>query len=200
MFSYKDFYEDLALWGVLTIGKNQKVELRPTIWQRFLDDLCHLCDTEPGGKTVVSVAVSEEDGIQYFWVSANNNPAKAGRHLKRILNILTRISSNPDRTTERIKGQLLDFVVRKSAKRVRNYMRQLQLHIIEVDALQHDHKGEFKSYITSFGGADFRSRNLFRVLSRVAGSRQLPQTVHSRIQSQVHRSVLPAEGTYSKRA
>ena len=169
MSSYTEFYEDLALWGVLTIGQNQKVELRPTIWQRFLDDLCHLYDTEPGGKTVISVAVSEEDNIRCFWISANSKHARAGRHLEWILNALAKTSGSSSRSTERIQRRLLDFVVRKSAKRVRNYMKQLERHVNEAGDLQHNRGGEIKLCILSFDGADFQRKILVRAFSPAAG-------------------------------
>jgi hypothetical protein len=131
--SYKEFYEDLALWGVLTAGRNQKVETRPTVWHRFLDDLCHLCDTEPGGKTVVSIAVSELENTQCFRIAANSKPIRAERQLCWILGRLLRVPNSSHRTATKIESEVLDFVLYRSVKRVRNYIKQLRLHIGELD-------------------------------------------------------------------
>jgi hypothetical protein len=157
MTSYKEFYEDLALWGVLTAGQDQKVATRPTVWHRFLDDLCHLCDTEPGGKTVVSIAVSVHEDVQCFRIAANSKLVRAERQLCWILSELLRLPNSPQRAAMRIQGEVLDFVVCRSARRVRNYMNQLRLHIRELDGRRIGRGSKWRSFVNISTSADSKS-------------------------------------------
>lgn len=129
----KEFYEDLVLWSILSTSKAQRTGKKPLIWQRFLDDVCYLCDTKPGGKSVVSVAVSELGRCQNFFISANGALRKVAEQLDQILRELWRVKQMSDVDLEITKEALLEIGVRDSAKKVRNYVRELRLLIWSVE-------------------------------------------------------------------
>lgn len=131
----KEIYEDVVLWSVLSTGQAQRTETKPTIWQRFLDDVCYLCDTKHGGKSVVSIAVSQWSDRQYFFISANGNLRKAANQLHLVLGELYQIKHKSDVELERTKERLLDIGVRSSSMKVRNYMRELRSHIRSAELL-----------------------------------------------------------------
>lgn len=120
------FYGDLALWSTLAIGKHQRTDVKRKVWQRFLDDLCYLCDTETGGKTTVSIAVSKSVSGQCFWISANGELQKAVRQLKLVLKELSDIHQKPAVDLDRVKDKILWVGMRRSSMKVRNYLRELR--------------------------------------------------------------------------
>ena len=124
-----EFYGDLALWSTLAVGKNQRNDVKRKIWQRFLDDLCYLCDTECGGRTTVSIAVSESQRGQCFWISANGKLQKAVDQLKLILKELDSIQENQNTNLEEVKDKVLVAVIGRSPMKVRNYLRELRRYI-----------------------------------------------------------------------
>lgn len=124
-----EFYGDLALWSTLAVGKNQRNDVKRKIWQRFLDDLCYLCDTECGGKTTVSIAVSESQRGQCFWISANGKLQKAVGQLKLILKELDSIQENQNTNLEEVKDKVLVAGIGRSSMKVRNYLRELRRYI-----------------------------------------------------------------------
>jgi hypothetical protein len=124
-----EFYGDLALWSTLAVGKNQRNDVKRKIWQRFLDDLCYLCDTECGGRTTVSIAVSESQRGQCFWISANGKLQKAVDQLELILKELDSIQENQNTNLEEVKDKVLVAGIRRSPMKVRNYLRELRRYI-----------------------------------------------------------------------
>jgi hypothetical protein len=124
-----EFYGDLALWSTLAVGKNQRNDVKRKIWQRFLDDLCYLCDTECGGRTTVSIAVSESQRGQCFWISANGKLQKAVDQLKLILKELDSLQENQNTNLEEVKDKVLVAGIGRSSMKVRNYMRELRRYI-----------------------------------------------------------------------
>jgi heterodisulfide reductase subunit A-like polyferredoxin len=124
-----EFYGDLALWSTLAVGKNQRNDVKRKIWQRFLDDLCYLCDTECGGRTTVSIAVSESQRGQCFWISANGKLQKAVDQLKLILKELDSIQENQNTNLEEVKDKVLVAGIGRSSMKVRNYLRELRRYI-----------------------------------------------------------------------
>jgi hypothetical protein len=124
-----EFYGDLALWSTLAVGKNQRNDVKRKIWQRFLDDLCYLCDTECGGRTTVSIAVSESQRGQCFWISANGKLQKAVDQLKLILKELDSIQENQNTNLEEVKYKVLVAGIGRSSMKVRNYLRELRRYI-----------------------------------------------------------------------
>lgn len=124
-----EFYGDLALWSTLAVGKNQRNDVKRKIWQRFLDDLCYLCDTECGGKTTVSIAVSESQRGQCFWIAANGKLQKAVGQLKLILKELDSIQENQNTNLEEVKDKVLVAGIGRSSMKVRNYLRELRRYI-----------------------------------------------------------------------
>lgn len=101
-----EFYGDLALWSTLAIGKHQRNEVKRETWERFLDDLCYLCDTEYGGKTTVSIAVSKSKGGQCYWISANGGLQKAVAQLDLILEELSKIEGDSRVNLEEIENKI----------------------------------------------------------------------------------------------
>lgn len=136
-----EFYEDLALWSTLSIGRNQRNDVKRQIWQRFLDDLCYLCDTEPGGRTTVSIAVSEFEGGQCYWISANGGSQKAVGQLTLILEELEKIR-DPCVDLEEIKDKILVAGMRRSSMKVRNYLKELRRYIRVIETRISHPKGE----------------------------------------------------------
>lgn len=124
-----EFYGDLALWSTLAVGKDQRNDVKRKLWQRFLDDLCYLCDTESGGRTTVSIAVSELKRGQCFWISANGKLQKAVDQLKLILKELDSIQENQNTNLEEIKDKVLAAGIGRSSMKVRNYLRELRRYI-----------------------------------------------------------------------
>jgi hypothetical protein len=124
-----EFYGDLALWSTLAVGKNQRNDVKRKIWQRFLDDLCYLCDTECGGRTTVSIAVSESQRGQCFWISANGKLQKAVDQLELILKELDSIQENQNTNLEEVKDKVLVAGIGRSPMKVRNYLRELRRYI-----------------------------------------------------------------------
>lgn len=124
-----ELYGDLALWSTLAVGKNQRNDVKRKIWQRFLDDLCYLCDTECGGRTTVSIAVSESQRGQCFWISANGKLQKAVDQLKLILKELDGIQENQNTNLEEVKDKVLVAGIGRSSMKVRNYLRELRRYI-----------------------------------------------------------------------
>jgi hypothetical protein len=124
-----EFYGDLALWSTLAVGKNQRNDVKRKIWQRFLDDLCYLCDTECGGRTTVSIAVSESQRGQCFWISANGKLQKAVDQLKLILKELDSIQENQNTNLEEVKDKVLVAGIGRCPMKVRNYLRELRRYI-----------------------------------------------------------------------
>ena len=124
-----EFYGDLALWSTLAVGKDQRNDVKRKLWQRFLDDLCYLCDTESGGRTTVSIAVSELQRGQCFWISANGKLQKAVDQLKLILKELDSIQENQNTNLEEIKDKVLVAGIGRSSMKVRNYLRELRRYI-----------------------------------------------------------------------
>lgn len=124
-----EFYGDLALWSTLAVGKDQRNDVKRKLWQRFLDDLCYLCDTESGGRTTVSIAVSESQRGQCFWISANGKLQKAVDQLKLILKELDSIQENQNTNLEEIKDKVLVAGIGRSSMKVRNYLRELRRYI-----------------------------------------------------------------------
>jgi hypothetical protein len=136
-----EFYEDLALWSTLSVGRNQRNDVKRQIWQRFLDDLCYLCDTEPGGRTTVSIAVSEFEGGQCYWITANGGSQKAVGQLTLILEQLQKIR-DPCVDHEEIKDKILFAGIRRSSMKVRNYLKELRRYIRVIETRISHPKGE----------------------------------------------------------
>jgi hypothetical protein len=130
-----EFYEDLVLWSILSTAQVRRTSTKPTIWHRFLDDLCYLCDTEGGGRSVVSIGVSRRGCCQYFFISANAALRKAAEQLRLVLGQLRQIEDKSDIDLEIAKEKLLDIVVRRSSMKVRNYIRELRLHLRDAEHL-----------------------------------------------------------------
>ena len=129
MLTRNEFYGDFALWSTLAVGKNQRNDVKRKIWQRFLDDLCYLCDTQCGGRTTVSIAVSESQRGQCFWISANGKLQKAVDQLMLILKELDTIQESQNTNLEEVKDKVLVAGIGRSSMKVRNYLRELRRYI-----------------------------------------------------------------------
>jgi hypothetical protein len=138
----KEFYEDLVLWSILSTAQVRRTSTKRTIWQRFLDDLCYLCDTESGGRSVVSIGVSKQSHCQCFFISANGGLRKATEQLCLVLDQLHQIKQKSDIDLEIIKERLLDIVICRSSMKVRNYTRELRLHIQDAEHIGAVHEGK----------------------------------------------------------
>ena len=141
------FYSDLTLWSTLTIGKHQRTDVKRRIWQRFLDDLCYLCDTKPGGRTTVSIAVSKSKDGQCFWISANGELLKAVRQLDMILKELKEIQRRPETDLDEVKDKILRVGICRSSMKVRNYLRELQRYLRIMETRDSCGKGKKSDHV-----------------------------------------------------
>ncbi|KAK5711504.1 hypothetical protein LTR17_018379 [Elasticomyces elasticus] len=133
-FRYR-FYETLVLWSVLPWGRVPRMRPRISAWQRFLDDVSYLCDADTGGKSVVSIAVQPGDQMLVFWISANARLGGACQHLCWVLQQLKKLHNGQTSAAE-TRVIILEGTVNMSSPRVRNYVRALQLHLVQANALK----------------------------------------------------------------
>ena len=129
------FYETLVLMSLLLSGQTPRSKPRRTAWHRFLDDLSYLCDAETGGKSVSSIAVQQNDDMLVFWISANGGLRRACQHLRWSLKQLAGCNYSQISAAE-TRAELLGKTTEMSSRKVRNYVRELQLHISQAERLR----------------------------------------------------------------
>jgi len=122
----RSFYEALAVLNLLspTIPLARRTRERTT-WQKFLDELCWLCDFEGGGKTVVSIAVESTPDGMVFWMAMNHRIRnRAVTHLKWVLGELANLKNAGDLHETERKIFLKSLTI--SRKRVEDYAKRLR--------------------------------------------------------------------------
>ena len=122
----KQFYEDLVLWSILSPGQVNRVKPKRTPWQRFLDDLSQLCDTQPGGRTVVSIAVSQKGPSQVYWITTSGSFTKAVNLLRELLYTMHHARSVLNLSQRQTGAKILTVATAKCRPKARNYIRQLR--------------------------------------------------------------------------
>ena len=133
----KDFYDGLYVYSLLQSDmvrrvKSDEQELprsKPThkrkIWQMFLDDLCLLCDSHPGGITTTAIAVEQRAEKAIFWVASNYKTQKLVKsHLQVILDVV-KLGAEDSKTEAECTKLIFERAVERSPQRVHNSARRL---------------------------------------------------------------------------
>ena len=123
------FYERLVLLSLLSPTKGSRRTPRRPAWHRFLDDLCCLCDTQPGGRTVVSIAVEEDVSSLRFWIAANKRLRSAYEHFEWILGSLSKLDESSLEAAETAKSCILERSANCSRQKIRNYTTWLRFNV-----------------------------------------------------------------------
>jgi hypothetical protein len=124
------FLQSLLQHGAYPQGKDAKTrhthEDTRTNWHRFLDDLCSLCDSQCGGKSVVSIGVEQRSDHNIFWIStAPQYQQDAEAHLVELLSLLTEFPLEGANSHFAVAEMTRRSVLR-SKRRVHNYARKLR--------------------------------------------------------------------------
>lgn len=165
-----DLYDSLFLQSLLQHQQSLQADDAKTVstqrdtrtdWHRFLDDLCSLCDSQCGGKSVVSIGVEQSSDYNIFWVStASKYQQDAKAHLAGLIELLTEFPLEGANRHFAI-AEISRRSVHRSTKRVHNYARRLQ----QLVCSQQFDKGDFR-------GSSCRSntQNICHVGSKLTGS------------------------------
>lgn len=119
-----------------------------TDWHRFLDDLCSLCDSQCGGKSVVSIGVEQSSGYNILWVStASKYQQDAKAHLVELIELLTAFPLEGANRHFAI-AEISRRSVHRSTKRVHNYARRLRQLVSSQQSDKEDFRGSSCRLIT----------------------------------------------------
>jgi hypothetical protein len=122
------FYERLHLWSVIRPnGCPPSMPVRSS-WQRCLDSLAFLCDTQTGGKTVSALIVQDCSDRLRYWVACNGSSGHAVEILTWLLDKLNSFPVSFDRRP--LYGRILGEMVTLCDTRIDDYYRRL-LRIID---------------------------------------------------------------------
>jgi hypothetical protein len=127
------FYEAMVLLGVIdpTRGRQNPATRGDfglldddDLWNIFLDSLCFVCDSEPGGDTVTAIAGERVDDDPIFWLGSNSKAVqKAKKHVCKILTTLKKIELAGEETSNVARSELLALCVDFSSPRIKTYRR-----------------------------------------------------------------------------
>ena len=133
----RDFYDGLYVYSLLQSdalrrAKSNEQELprsktkrKRKVWQMFLDDLCLLCDSHPGGTTTTAIAVEQRADKATFWVASNSNTEKLiTSHLQVIMDVIKFGADNSERVDE-CTNFIFEKAVERSPQKVHNYAGRL---------------------------------------------------------------------------
>jgi hypothetical protein len=130
-----DLYDSLFLQSLLQHASNpQSKDARithtysdtRTEWHRFLDDLCSLCDSQCGGKSVVAIGVEQRSDHNIFWISTTPQYQQDAKiHLIELLALLTNFPLEGANSHFAV-AEITRRSIRRSKKRVHNYARRLR--------------------------------------------------------------------------
>ena len=130
-----DLYDSLFLQSLLQHGSfpqpmdatiTQTDSDTRTDWHRFLDDLCSLCDSQCGGKSVVSLGVEQRSDHNIFWISTTPRYQQDARiHLLELFALLIDFPLEGANSHFAV-AEITRRSIRRSRKRVHNYARRLR--------------------------------------------------------------------------
>lgn len=131
----QQFYKVLVLLNTITSSIENAKTYRSE-WQQFLDGISWLCDEKPGGKTVTSIAVSQAVQNSIFWVACNarSNDERIA-YLRDIFQDLRRLSEPSPPTPESIGTTIANKSIKRSFRRVTNYLGRLKVRLEEIESL-----------------------------------------------------------------
>ncbi len=96
-------------------------------WHRFLDDLCFLCDSQSGGKSVVALIAEEVRGESVFWVTTEPvYQDVAVDHLNVILHLLQKCIRADEGRMQALIKQIAQKSITRSPQRVHHYGYRLK--------------------------------------------------------------------------
>ncbi|KAK0888238.1 hypothetical protein LTR02_016500 [Friedmanniomyces endolithicus] len=135
---HADLYDGLFVHSLLQHETNQQAssanypspntsqDVRST-WHRFLDDLCFMCDSRCGGKSVVALITEQVQGETIFWLTTDPvYQDSAANHLDAILRLLKEsIHAHQDCVRLAIE-QIAQQSVERSPQRVHHYGSRLR--------------------------------------------------------------------------
>ncbi len=186
----------LALLSILSPTEGVRSKPRRNAWYRFLDDLCGLCDPDPGGKTVVAVAVEGSAYCTTFWVAANSKQDKAYNHLKWLLESLDWARRSSQTSVDAIEASILDKTVHASCRKLRNYAFWLQRNAERAEGTPQSRSVAGTHIFTKLHVLELTER--LRAI-RAGSYPSSPGTDHAFYRS-LHRGVRPRQGRVFPRA
>ena len=98
------------------------------LWHQFLNNLCWMCDSRCGGKSVTAIAVEKSSSNTcIFWVAANKSPnVHAVAHLKLVLEKLAQFASSTLQQRKQIVSEVYETSLKFSTERIKDYRRKLR--------------------------------------------------------------------------
>lgn len=94
-------------------------------WQKYVDDLCFLCDNQRAGKTTTSIAVEERFSRHIMWITANAGDLESAKyHLREVVQLVLGDESEKPKA-DRVEG-ILKKTIARSSQRVSNYASRLR--------------------------------------------------------------------------
>ena len=137
----RDFYELLVLLRILgpCIGPRTHGTLRTTNFdeslytplRRFLDRLSWVCDYDPGGDTVTSIAIEETADGSVFWLATTYKCVpEVRRHLTEIIELLRSAHCLSAKDLYDLELKICNKCIAFATRRVKHYSRLL-VHLFE---------------------------------------------------------------------
>nr|POE56447.1 hypothetical protein CFP56_33419 [Quercus suber] len=138
------FYSCVVLVAALRprVPKQERHAHPKAGWRRFLDDLCWFCDTETGGKSVVSVVTQKLRNKHVIWVACNADTTKPLKHLKWLLHKLTNAHLLSPSQLDKLEADIISESVRISYKKLKYHARLLELGLKDVSAARGSRTGQ----------------------------------------------------------
>lgn len=125
----RSFYEALILFSILRPSSGHS-KVHRSSWHVFLDDLSWLCDTQSGGKTVVSIGTEQTSQGLRFWISANGRvKPRSLAQLENTLSELRKLDGEPEPVAQAVEARIFDAAVYSSHERVKEYLKKLRMCI-----------------------------------------------------------------------
>ena len=132
----RDFYELLVLLRILgpcigprthgTLRTPGSDELLYTPLRRFLDRLCWMCDYEPGGDTVNSIAIEKSADCPIFWLATTYKRVQVIQtHLTEIIGLLSSAHGLSASASYDLEQKICNKCIDFASKRVKHYAKLL---------------------------------------------------------------------------
>jgi len=110
-----------------TLAPKSEVVTRDPTWNVFLNQISWLCDFDKGGDSTSSIAVEAAPEGPKYWLAANFDKNKKGvEHLKKVLGMLSRLSTLPHDKHKPICDRILEESIEFSERKFSNYERLLK--------------------------------------------------------------------------
>lgn len=111
----------------------RRVERQRNEWERFLDNICLLCDSHRGGKTTTSVAVEQRSDKVIFCIATRSSSRRDARdYLTKLLHSLRSKCHSGAVDVTKIANAVFENAVKRSPQRVLNYANRLSNAVDEL--------------------------------------------------------------------